>query len=157
MARERFGTRLRPLRERAGLTQTELAKAVGVRQSNIATWERNAAVPDEAMVERLAVYLGVSVAEMLTGQTPNPFIPVKPRKVTIRLTADNFADHLSTDYAASLVEGHTVPADGIDIDDFIVNKLIAWVELESGKSPDVAYEMSRIVAAIFLERLAGPK
>jgi hypothetical protein len=53
------------------------------------------------------------------------------------------------------VKGLTVPADGIDIDDFIVSKPIAWMELESGKSPELGYEMSRVVAAVFLERLAG--
>jgi hypothetical protein len=106
------------------------------------------------MVERLAVFLGVSVVEMLTGQPPNPFIPVKPRKVTIRLTADNFADHLMTDYAASLVQSYNVPADGIDPDDWIVSKLLAWVDLQNDQSDDVRCEMSRVTAAIFLERLA---
>jgi transcriptional regulator with XRE-family HTH domain len=156
MARQSFGTRLRSLRERAGLTQTELAEAVGVGQGNVATWERNAAVPDVAMVERLAVFLGVSVVEMLTGQPPNPFIPVKPRKETIRLTGDNFAAHLSIDYATSLVKGFAVPADGINPHDFIVSKLLAWVERESEKSADLGYEMSPVVAAIFLEGLASP-
>jgi hypothetical protein len=95
--------------------------------------------------------LGVSAVELLTGRAAD-----EPKRI-IRLTADNFADHLSTDYATSLAKGYTAPADGIDIDDFIVSKLIAWVELESGKSPDVGYEMSRVVAAVFLERLASPK
>jgi hypothetical protein len=38
------------------------------------------------------------------------------------------------------------PADGIDVDDFNVSKLLAWVERESGKSSDRFYEMSRVVA-----------
>ena len=79
MARVSFGTRLRSLRERAGLTHTELAVAVGVSQGNIATWERNAAVPEIAMVERLAVFLGVSLVELTedgtasTGRVPGVF------------------------------------------------------------------------------------
>ena len=36
-----------------------------------------------------------------------------------------------------------------------VSKLVEWVELQSGPSPDVKYEMSRLVAAVLLERLAG--
>jgi hypothetical protein len=83
------------------------------------------------------------------------FVPVTPRKRTVRLTADNFAEHLSTDYAASVVKGFVVPSDGIDVDDWVVNKLLAWVELQSGKSPDVKYELSRLVAAVLLERLAS--
>ena len=41
MAREPFGTRLRSLRERAGLNQTQLAEKVGTDQSSISRWERN--------------------------------------------------------------------------------------------------------------------
>jgi transcriptional regulator with XRE-family HTH domain len=156
MTRERFGTRLRSLRERAGLTQTELAQAVGVSQGNVATWERNAAVPQSAMVEQLAAALGVPAVELLVGRPPGgPFIPVNPRKRTIRLTADNFAEHLSTEYAASLVEGFKVPQDGIDYHDQRVDRVLVWVERESAQSPDVRYEISRHVAALLLERLAG--
>jgi transcriptional regulator with XRE-family HTH domain len=151
MVRERFGTRLRSLRERAGMTQTQLGAKVGVSQGNIATWERNGAIPQLGMVERLAAVLNASAVELLKGQPPPP---PKPTKRTIRLTADKFADYLPTDYAASLVQGFTVPADGIDVDDWIVSKLVAWVARENERSPDVRYEISRHVAAILLERLA---
>ena len=154
VARESLGTRLRSLREHAGLTQTELGQAVGVGEGNVASWERNAVAPDGPMVERLAVFLGVSVVEMLTGKPLNLFIPVKARKRTIHLTAENFADHLSADYAASLVSGLAVPEHGIDYDDWLVTKLVAWVELESRRSPNVTYEISRLVAAVLLEKLA---
>jgi transcriptional regulator with XRE-family HTH domain len=149
MARKSFGTRLRALRERAGMTQTGLGEKVGTDKYHISDWERNDEVPEGALVELLAAALGVSAAELLTGR------PADQPKRTIRLTADNFADYLSTAYASSLVKGFTVPSDGIDIDDFVVSKLIAWVDGESGKSLDVRYEMSRLVAAVFLERLAG--
>src|SRR6516165_5191597 len=113
MARESFGTRLRSLRERAGMSQSELAKKALTDQSHVSRWERNATQPEIAIVERLAAVLGVSAVELLTGQ------PQKPHKRTVRLTADNFAAHLSTDYAASLVQGFTVPEDGIDHHDWI--------------------------------------
>src|SRR5436309_13666713 len=116
MARVRFGTRLRSLRERAGMSQTQLAEKVGVSQGNVATWERNAAVPPADMVARLAAALGATSAKLT--QPSGLFIPVSEWKRTIRLTKDNFAAHLSTDYAASRVKGYTVPADGIDPDDW---------------------------------------
>jgi transcriptional regulator with XRE-family HTH domain len=148
MARESFGTRLRSLRERAGLTQTQLARKAGTDQGHISQWERNASQPDMATVKRLAAVLQTSAAELLTGR------PEKPAKRTIRLTADSFATHVPTDYASSLVEGLTIPEDGLDYDDWIVSKLLAWLALQSEKSSDVRYEMSRHVAAILLERLA---
>jgi transcriptional regulator with XRE-family HTH domain len=149
MARESFGTRLRSLREPAGISQSELAKKIGSDQSYVSRWERNATQPEIAMVERLAAVLGVTAVELLTGHSQ-----IAPKR-TIRLTADNFASHMSTDYAASPVEGFIVPEDGIDQDEWIVSKLLAWLERENSHRPDVRYEMSRHVAAVLLERLAG--
>jgi transcriptional regulator with XRE-family HTH domain len=145
-----FGTRLRSLRARAGLSFKQLADKVGTNEYHIATWERNMVQPEMAIVERLASALGVPSAELLNGR------PADLRKRTIRLTADNFAEHLSTTYAASLVKGFNVPEDGIDIQDFVVSKLLAWVDLQSERSQDVRYEMSRVVAALLLERLVSP-
>jgi len=125
-----------------------------VSQGNVATWERNAAVPEDAMVEQLAAILGVSAVELLTGQPPGMFIPVNPRKRTIRLTADKLRRPPFDRLRHVTGQGVNCPS-GIDIDDFIVSKLIAWVELESGKSPDVKYELSRLVTAVLLERLAS--
>jgi transcriptional regulator with XRE-family HTH domain len=70
MAREPFGTRLRSLRERAGLTQTELAEKVGTDQGHISRWERNLAMPDVATVQRLAAALGAYAVELLIGRRP---------------------------------------------------------------------------------------
>jgi hypothetical protein len=115
-----------------------------------ARWSARVARTDEEMVEWLAVVFGASAVELLTGR------PEEAPKRTIRLTADNFADHLATDYAASLVKGFTVPEDGIDICDFVTSKLIAWVQLQGDKSPDVRYVISRVVAADLPERLVSP-
>jgi hypothetical protein len=62
---------------------------------------------------------------------------------------------LRDDYPASLVAGFTVPEGGIDRDDAIVTKLLAWVARESGRSKDARYEMTRHDAAVLLEQLAG--
>jgi len=72
MAREPFGTRLRSLREYAGMTQERLAEEVGTDQSQLVRWERNLAEPDVAMIERLAVALGVSAVGFLTGRPAKP-------------------------------------------------------------------------------------
>jgi transcriptional regulator with XRE-family HTH domain len=139
------------LRERAGLSLKQLAETVGTSEYDLAAWERGMAQPPTAMVLLLAGALGVSGTQLMTGH------PEADRKPTIRLTADNFADLLPTTYATSLVKGLTVPEDGFNIDHPIVSKLLAWVDLQSGRSADVRYEMSPLVAAVFLERLAGPR
>ena len=76
-------------------------------------------------------------------------------KRTIHLTDDNWADYFSDDYPSSLVQGFKVPEDGIDRDDPIVTRLLAWVARESGRSKDARYEMTRHDAAVLLEQLAG--
>jgi transcriptional regulator with XRE-family HTH domain len=67
-----FGTRLRSLRERAGMTLAELAKKVGTDQGTLSRWERNFIVPGLTTVEQLAIFVGVSTAELLTGESPKP-------------------------------------------------------------------------------------
>jgi transcriptional regulator with XRE-family HTH domain len=151
MVREPFGTRLRSLRERAGLSQSELAEKIGTDERHISRWEQSPPEPEFAIVERLAFALGMPAVELLSGR------PVTWQKPTIRLTCENFAEHLSTDFAASLVEDFTIPADGIALDDWIVTKFLVWVARESERSPDARYEISRHVAAVLLERLIAAR
>jgi hypothetical protein len=56
---------------------------------------------------------------------------------------DNWADYFPDDYPEKLVEGLTVGEGGIDRDDSIVTRLLAWVARASGRSKDTRYEMTR--------------
>lgn len=58
---------IRRLREGRGLTQRALAEAVGVTDKAVSKWESGRGLPDVSLIEGLAVALGVSVAELLTG------------------------------------------------------------------------------------------
>ena len=58
---------IRRLREERGLTQNNLAKAIGVTDKAVSKWETGRGLPDIALVEPLASALAVSVAELLTG------------------------------------------------------------------------------------------
>ena len=58
---------IRSLREARGLTQRALAEAIGVTDKAISKWETGRGLPDISLVEPLAQALGVSVAELLTG------------------------------------------------------------------------------------------
>ena len=61
-----YGLHLAGLRHAAGLTQQQLAAAVGVKQSNIAFWERAAKPPRGEVLPALAEALGVTVGELLS-------------------------------------------------------------------------------------------
>ena len=58
---------IRRLREDRGLTQGKLAEAIGVTDKAVSKWETSRGLPDISLVEPLARALGVSVAELLTG------------------------------------------------------------------------------------------
>lgn len=61
------GETVRLLREAKGLTQRGLAESLGVTDKAISKWETGRGLPDITLIEPLARELGVSVAELLTG------------------------------------------------------------------------------------------
>ncbi|WP_197029333.1 helix-turn-helix domain-containing protein [Alicyclobacillus macrosporangiidus] len=62
--------RLREARERAGLTQSELARLSGVSQSHISEIETNRTAPTVFVAKKLARVLGVSVDDLIEEE-PN--------------------------------------------------------------------------------------
>ena len=58
---------LAALRADAGMTQVELAAAVGVGQGRISEWERGAHVPSAMSIDRRAWALGVPAADVLAS------------------------------------------------------------------------------------------
>jgi len=60
-----FGQRLRTLRERQGLQQTELEKRAGIRPNNVSNWELGFAYPQVRALIKLAHALNCSTDELL--------------------------------------------------------------------------------------------
>lgn len=58
---------IRTLREARGLTQRDVAERIGVTDKAVSKWESGRGLPDISLVEPLAGALGVSIAELLTG------------------------------------------------------------------------------------------
>lgn len=56
---------LKKLREQSGLTQENIAEAVGVGQSAISMWETGKSKPRADMLIKLAAILGCTVDELL--------------------------------------------------------------------------------------------
>ena len=65
MAAKKNGSSLRVLREAAGISQRELARQIGERQSNIQYWETTGKIPRSDVLAALAKSLGVTVEEVL--------------------------------------------------------------------------------------------
>jgi len=70
------------LRKMHGLTQTQLAKLIGVSTSAIAMWETGRRKPDYHMIVRLCDEFGVSFEDM-TGVPAQHTAPVENRKIPV--------------------------------------------------------------------------
>lgn len=69
-----IGKTIRFLRKQAGLTQTDLAQALGVKQQVVANYEKEVTNPEVAKLPALAKALGVPIAALFEagGQTVEP-------------------------------------------------------------------------------------
>lgn len=61
------GKTVKKLREKLKITQRELAQRINVSDKTISKWETEKGLPDIGILEELAKALGVSAAELLTG------------------------------------------------------------------------------------------
>ncbi len=60
---------IKRLREAKGVTQTQLAEQIGVSCKAISKWETAKGLPDISLIEPLSYALGVSVMELMSGDT----------------------------------------------------------------------------------------
>lgn len=63
------GTTIKKLREAKGITQQHLAQEIGVSDKAVSKWETAKGLPDITLIEPLAKALGVSVMELISGDT----------------------------------------------------------------------------------------
>ena len=66
-----FGERVRSLRHSSGLSQDALADVCGLDRTYVGGIERGERNPSLRNIARLALALGVSLAELLQGVSPN--------------------------------------------------------------------------------------
>lgn len=62
------GSAIRALREKKGYTQKQLAERLLVSDKAVSKWESGRGLPDISLIEPLAKTLGISVAELLSGE-----------------------------------------------------------------------------------------
>lgn len=63
-----FGDRMTGAREASGLSQSDLAKRMGVKLKTVRAWENDQSEPRANKLQMLAGMLGVSIMWLLTGQ-----------------------------------------------------------------------------------------
>lgn len=60
-----MGEKLRAARQRAGMTQTQLAEAIGVKQKDVSRWEAGQIEPGVLIVKKMAQALGCSMDDLV--------------------------------------------------------------------------------------------
>lgn len=70
-----FGDRLAGAREAGGMTQSQLARRLGVKKSTLAAWEDDLSEPRANRLSMLAGILNVSIIWLLTGEGEGPVAP----------------------------------------------------------------------------------
>ncbi len=63
------GSTIKKLREAKGITQSQLAEQIGVSSKAVSKWETAKGLPDITLIEPLSSALGVSVIELISGDT----------------------------------------------------------------------------------------
>ena len=63
------GATIKRLREAKEITQTQLAEKIGVSSKTVSKWETAKGLPDITLIEPLSQALGVSVIELMSGDT----------------------------------------------------------------------------------------
>ena len=94
---------IREARERAGLTQEELAAASGVARPNIAAYESGARRPSSAMVRRL-----------LEAAKPRPSAPLAAHRDQVRRLARDFGVQNPRVFG-SVARGDDLPGSDLDL------------------------------------------
>lgn len=77
------------LRERAGMTQQDVATELGVSRTTVLAWEKGETDPGTRYLRALAIVFGCGVADLLNGRTPPSWVErwrsVQPLYGTVQL------------------------------------------------------------------------
>ena len=79
-----LGEKILALRAQKGMSQEDLATALGVSRQSVSKWETSQSVPDLDKIIRLADLFGVTVDQLVReGERPEPPEPPEPRVVYV--------------------------------------------------------------------------
>lgn len=136
------GTTIKTLRERKNLTQMQLAEQLHVSDKAVSRWETGKGFPDVTLIEALAKALGISVAELFSGNT------VQNRNISGNMLRSKFyicpiCGNVVHTLGETMVSccGMTLPAAAIDEADEAHEMQIEYIEDEYYVT--IAHEMTK--------------
>jgi len=84
MANQFFSTRVKELREKAGLSMDQLAKQLGITKSRVNMWENNGTVPRMNILVELAKFFNVTTDYLLGNDDARNLSPENTRLSTLQ-------------------------------------------------------------------------
>ncbi|WP_420586661.1 helix-turn-helix domain-containing protein [Ruegeria sp.] len=81
-----FGDRLAGAREAAGMTQSQLARRLGVKKATIAAWENDLSEPRANRLSMMAGMINVSIKWLLTGEGEGMEVPAEDDAESLELS-----------------------------------------------------------------------
>lgn len=95
MDQQKIGKFIAQLRKQQGLTQAQLAEQLGCTDKSVSRWENGRTMPDMSLFEPLCNILGITMDELLQGQTETEQSSTPPkrshRKLGWRIATVGFA------------------------------------------------------------------
>jgi len=88
-----LGSRIGEFRKRRGVTQEQLAEAMGVTPQAVSKWENDISCPDISLLPKLADYFAVSLDVLIRGGSPDSVRmreegePIDINKMAMRIVA----------------------------------------------------------------------
>ena len=62
-----FAQKIRELRQARNLSEAALDEIFGLMRGTVANWEHGSAVPEEELIDDIAVYFGIKRSELLSA------------------------------------------------------------------------------------------
>ena len=82
----KIGNLLKSLRKEKGVTQEQLAEALGVTNRSVSRWETGANLPDFDLLMELASYYNVGIEELLNGERKDDHMDKKDEAVLLKVS-----------------------------------------------------------------------
>lgn len=97
-----IGTRLQTLRKERHLTQSDVAKALGISQQSYGRWETDKVKPSPAKLTQLATYFDVSTDYLLNSDTDD--IDLSEVELLFRTTSKGMTEEEQSIFKQELIE-----------------------------------------------------
>lgn len=89
-----FGTKIKALRTKRGITQEALATAMGVTPQTVSKWENDVTMPDVALLPELSIFFGVTIDDLFSLTAEKQLERIENRIGESRLIPGSEAEQL---------------------------------------------------------------